>query len=132
MMQFTEEAPMYIESTELLPYQRSTELIHIHTDNDAPTHISSPPNINSMTDIRPTHHTYKPSKMDRKYINDGFLRPTTFLRNVATWNIEGFSDEELAELEIIMDANSIDILCIQETHTQGSEHYVAETGALVI
>ena len=31
-----------------------------------------------------------------------------------------------------MEANSIDILCIQETHTQGSEHYVTETGALVI
>ena len=48
------------------------------------------------------------------------------LERIGTWNVEGLlgpSRIKLAELHLVMMAEGISILCIQETHLQEAEHF---------
>ena len=50
----------------------------------------------------------------------------------ATWNVEGFTDVKLIELQQVMQTYGLAILCIQETHRLGVARYVSAEGYLVI
>ena len=50
----------------------------------------------------------------------------------ATWNVEGFPDVKLVELQQIMSTYGLSFICIQETHRLGIERYVSAEGFLVI
>ena len=51
---------------------------------------------------------------------------------MASWNIEGLTDEKLATLEHYMSIYSIDLICLQETHRPNSDYWTTENGSLVI
>ena len=59
------------------------------------------------------------------------VRPSS-CKIAATWNVEGLlTESKLEQLIQHMLTHSIDLLCLQETHQQGSEYYVSG-GFLVI
>ena len=51
---------------------------------------------------------------------------------IATWNIEGLTEEKLVELIRIMEERDIGILCLQETHCAGADYFLRNDGYLVI
>ena len=50
----------------------------------------------------------------------------------ATWNVEGLSFSTIEEVIAAMKTYRLDLVCLTETHTKGSEYYVTEGGYLVI
>ena len=40
--------------------------------------------------------------------------------------------DKLIILELVMQSMKLDLLCIQETHTQENDHYITDNGYLVI
>lgn len=54
------------------------------------------------------------------------------LLSVASWNIEGFTEEKLVTIQHYMEEQNIHIVSLQETHRSGSEFYVTISGYLVI
>ena len=51
------------------------------------------------------------------------------MNRIGTWNVEGMrgpSEVKFAELRISMRKHGISVLCIQETHLVGAEHFVED------
>ena len=47
---------------------------------------------------------------------------------VVTWNVEGLSEAKVIEICCFMRANSIDIVCMQETRRAKSDNFVTDDG----
>ena len=59
-------------------------------------------------------------------------RPCKTNLNVATWNIEGLTDEKLVELQEYMFREQIDIICLQELHKTTPECCTTDAGYMLI
>ena len=48
--------------------------------------------------------------------------------NIGSWNVEGLTDIKLYEICMYMQANSVDIFCIQETRKPLSDNFISDLG----
>ena len=60
------------------------------------------------------------------------MRPAQGEHTVASWNVEGLTDEKSLALEFYMGLYNIGILCIQETHWPNSDYWISDTGYLFL
>ena len=58
----------------------------------------------------------------------GKLHTATGEVTLATWNVEGLTDQKLVELRLHMKETEIGVLCLQETHKPRSDYLVLEDG----
>ena len=73
-----------------------------------------------------------PTEFIASHFRGGRLKPNLRKLIVGSWNVEGFTDTKLEELQNHMFHNHIGVLCLQETHRTVSEHYITDNGFLVI
>ena len=73
-----------------------------------------------------------PTEFIASHFRGGRLKPSLRRLIVGSWNVEGFTDTKLEELQNHMFHNHIGVLCLQETHRTVSEHYITDSGFLVI
>ena len=66
------------------------------------------------------------------HFRGGRSKPNLRKLVVGSWNVEGFTDTKLEELQNHMFHNHIGVLCSQETHRTVSEYYITDGGFLVI
>ena len=87
---------------------------------------AAPTIINEMVRTK-----YRPIHMNRVTINDGPLLPNQNLQHCVTWNIDGYTEDKLIVLEMIMQNYNIDILCIQETYVTANDHFITDASSLI-
>ena len=60
------------------------------------------------------------------------LRPMRHGLQIASWNVEGLTEAKIIALQQIMEKQSIDIMCIQETHRKKSDYFTTEENYLFV
>ena len=73
-----------------------------------------------------------PTEFIASHFRGGRFKPNLRKLIVASWNVKGFTDTKLEELQHHMFHNHIGVLCLQETHRTVSEQYITDGGFLVI
>ena len=76
--------------------------------------------------------SYSATVFDRHSVRQGLLRPSFNQLTIATWNVEGLTDEKIITLQRYMEIYDIHILCLQETHKPLSNYIVTEKDFLLI
>ena len=69
---------------------------------------------------------------DRQLVRGGRLHPAKGEITIASWNVEGLTEEKLITIERYMYLYDIGILCIQETHRPHSDYWLTDAGSLVV
>ena len=72
------------------------------------------------------------TRFDRDAVRGSRLRPVGGNIVIASWNVEGLTDEKQAASELYMTEYNIGVLCIQETHLSNSDYWVTENGFLIL
>ena len=78
------------------------------------------------------NNSYYAEFFDRQSIRMGNLKVAPHFLKIASWNIEGYSEDKLISLQMTMIRESIDILCLQETHRLLSDYFVSDEDFLII
>ena len=69
---------------------------------------------------------------DRDILRGGSVRNITQECCIASWNVEGLTEEKLVTLQVMMAELHVDILCLQEVHRTKSDYFITESKYLVI
>eukprot|EP00959_Pyramimonas_sp_CCMP1952_P015781 333843-Pyramimonas_sp.AAC.2 len=68
------------------------------------------------------------ASIEADFFRGGRLSVASAGLQLGTWNVEGFTEAKLVELQMHMKSYGIDLLCLQETHKPKSEYTVTEEG----
>ena len=136
----------------LLHHKMSTHVSQVSLTDDCRTTIHvSPHHLNDKSSCRPIQssssdkrsgaspchipsgkNAYRAHMVDRASLRGGQMENMDQNCCIGTWNIEGYTEEKLISLQVMMLSHQLSVLCLQEVKRCKSEHFISDAGFLVI